>query len=109
VIARLKANCIARYKLANVPGRPEELRQPGTNHAVSIQYGAFQIRIRLMDGRTWVRSVDYQVERFPAWLPELFDILDPWFGVIAGRGDRVHDVSTPLDLIRPAIPTRSTK
>lgn len=96
-IARLKANVIARYKLANVPGRPEELRQPGTTHAISIQYGAMQIRVRLMDGRTWVKSVDYQVERFPAWLPELFSILDPWFGVIAGVNGEPHDVRTFMD------------
>lgn len=80
VIARLKANMIARYGLVNVPGRPEELRQSGTTHAVSIQYGCQMVRVRLMEGRKWVAVIDLQVGA-----PDLevrrrvFAVLDPWF------------------------------
>ena len=81
-IARLKAQMISRYLLANVPGRPEELRQPGTDHAVSIQYGCQQIRVRLMEGRKWVAVVDLQVEApNRAHLDRLIPVLDAWFGI----------------------------
>lgn len=95
VIARLKANMIARYKLVGIPGRPEELRKPGHTEAVSIQYGAFQIRVRLMDGRKWVKSIDFPVELPDREIRErVFAILDPWFEVMPGLGEQVHDVST---------------
>lgn len=81
-IARLKAQMIARYGLANVPGRPEELRQPGTAHAVSIQYGCQQIRIRVMENRQWLGVVDLQIEApNRVHLDRVLPILDVWFDI----------------------------
>lgn len=80
VIARLKANLIARYKLINTPGRPDELRKPGTPYAVSVQYGCQMVRVRLMEGRQWVEVFDLNL-----WKDEranqlrTFQVLDAWF------------------------------
>jgi hypothetical protein len=80
VIALLKAHLIARYKLVNVPGRPEELRLPGTNLAVSVQYGCRMVRVRLMEGRKWIGVVDLHVDTpsAVAW-SSLRPVLDAWF------------------------------
>lgn len=83
VIARLKAQMIARYGLANVPGRAEELRQPGTTLGVSVQYGCQQIRIRLMDDRKWVSVFDLQVAAPDQQVRQrVFTVLDAWFSQI---------------------------
>lgn len=80
-INMLRAHLIGRYRLDHVPGRPEELRQPGTTHGVSVQYGCKQIRVRLMDGRQWVETLDLQLDgTHTARVRRVVSILDPWFG-----------------------------
>lgn len=82
VIARLKAQAIARYGLANVPGKPEELRLPGTTRGVSIQYGCQMVRVRLMEGRKWVQVFDLQVEAPDQQVRQrVFAVLDAWFDI----------------------------
>lgn len=98
VIARLKAQMIARYGLANVPGRAEELRQPGTTLGVSVQYGCQQIRIRLMDDRKWVSVFDLQVAAPDQQVRQrVFAVLDAWFSV-EKTGGRNGDVIGPVQI-----------
>lgn len=77
LIARYKARMIARYGLVSVKGRPEELRDPNGNEAVSIQYGCMQIRIRPMNGRKWFGNIDLPADRLD-W-EKVTQVLDPWF------------------------------
>lgn len=85
-IAWIKAKLVARYKLAAVPGRPEELRQPGTDRGVSVQYGTFQIRVRLMEGRRWVATLDLQpaAPKWDLW-GRIAQVCDAWFGPTIGQ------------------------
>lgn len=79
-LARMVARMVARYRLEAVPGRPEELRQPGTNRGVSVGFGCKTIRVRGMIGRDWTdeSTRDFQVAE--GWTKDLFALLDPWFG-----------------------------
>lgn len=107
VIARLKANLIARYGLANVPGRPDELRKPGTDRAVSVQYGCQMVRIRLLEGRKWVEVFDLNLAKDEqANRKRCFQVLDAWFEVIEGLNGRMHDVRTlnQINIIRATGP-----
>lgn len=79
-IATLKARITARYKLAAVPGRPDELRQPMTGRVVSIGYGCGTIRLRKHGGprnRTWVEILDIQPN--DGWHAEVYSFLDAFF------------------------------
>lgn len=60
-IAQMRARAIARYLLVAVPGRPEELSQPGTDKRISVGYGCGQIRVRTQQGRTWLDWQDYRI------------------------------------------------
>ena len=77
-LARMKARAIARYKLVAVPGRAEEYVQQETRLGVSFGYGCRTIRVRKMQGRTWVDHVDFQIEE--GWSNEMYTFLDSWFG-----------------------------
>lgn len=88
-LAKMKARAIARYHLATVPGRPEELVDPISRDTpgfptagISIQYGCRQVRVRLMEGRTWVSVHDFQIGRI--WTSRLDHLLDAHFGGPAG-------------------------
>jgi len=86
IIARLKAAVTARYKLTAVPGRPEELRLPNSDRGVSIQYGTYQIRVRLMDGRKWIAAFDLQLSTpEPEIRRRVFDVLDTWLDDLQPR------------------------
>ena len=77
--ARMKARLVARYGLAAVSGRPEELVRPGTSRGVSLGYGSKTIRVRLMDGRDWIERHDFQIK--DTWQPTLDAMCDAHFGV----------------------------
>lgn len=86
---RMKARLVARYKLVAVPGRPEELVRPVTSEGVarrgvSIGYGCRCVRVRLMAGREWVRSEDFQIEITgnQAWKNRLYSMCDTYFGYV---------------------------
>jgi hypothetical protein len=78
----MKARIIARYKLAAVPGRPEELVTPlksGRRQlGVSMGYGCKTIRVRTMVGREWLDYIDFQIKE--GWGSELYGFLDVHFG-----------------------------
>lgn len=77
-IAAYRTKAIARYLLRAVKSKPEELQTFDGARGVSIQYGCRQIRVRIMEGRTWLAVADFQIGK-----PELnrfFDILDAHFG-----------------------------
>jgi len=76
--ALMKARITARYKLASVPGRPEELILPKTQFGVSMGYGCKTIRVRTMVGREWRDHVDFQIKE--GWGSELYGFLDLHFG-----------------------------
>lgn len=78
-VGRLMARLVARYRLAAVPGRPEELVLPGTHQAVSVGYGCRTIRVRQMVGRVWVDHVDLQLNSV-AELGPVYALLDGHFG-----------------------------
>lgn len=72
------ARLIARYRLREVPGRPEELAQIGSPElGVSLGYGCKTIRVRQMVGRKWVAHVDFQIGT--GWGAELYAFLDSHF------------------------------
>lgn len=80
--ARMKARLVARYRLAAVPGRPEELVSPATPEGdlvrgVSLGYGCRTIRVRLMAGRDWIRTEDFQISE--GWQTRLYDMCDTYF------------------------------
>jgi hypothetical protein len=77
-LARMKARLVARYRLSAVAGRPEELVRPGTSRGVSLGYGCKTIRVRLMLGRVWAGSVDFQIHE--GWQTKLDELVDEWFG-----------------------------
>lgn len=72
----------SRYRLESVPGRPEEMAQPGTGRRVSFAYGCRTVRVRWQQERTWLGHVDFQI--VPDWMDsgqvaELRDLLDRHF------------------------------
>jgi hypothetical protein len=85
-IAKVRAHLIARYRLANVPGRPEEHRATertgrvpfGNDHRVSVQYASHSVRVRAMVGRKWTHTVDFQVGD-PDWQAKIHPELDNHF------------------------------
>lgn len=89
-IAQIRAIFTSRYRLAAVPGRPEELRATnktgrvaaGHDHRVSIQYGCQTVRIRLMVGRRWTHVVDIQLGD-PGWRLKILPEADVHFGFIS--------------------------
>lgn len=79
-LARMKARLIARYKLEAVPGRPEELAQPGTDRRVSLGYGCKTIRVRGMVGRNWIDELTHDFQIIEGWSNALYSMLDGHFG-----------------------------
>lgn len=75
---RMKARLVARYQLAAVRGRPEELVRPRTSRGVSLGYGCKTIRVRLMVGREWQGSIDFQIK--DDWQDRLDALCDGFFG-----------------------------
>lgn len=75
--ARMYARLVAQYRLAAVPGRPEELVRPGTSRGVSLGYGCKTIRVRLMLGREWESTRDFQIK--DGWAAPLYEFCDAWF------------------------------
>lgn len=83
LIARMRAGAVARYRLVAVPGRPEELAQPGTDKRVSIVYGGLgSVRVRRQNGREWREHMEIKVEDSPDMAAELLRFLDPHFGPV---------------------------
>lgn len=84
VMAILRANCIARYKMHSIPGRPEELGKAGGGNlprVISFGYQHGSIRIRKHGGdrnRAWVDHVDLRLDG--DWMAGAFDFLDEWLG-----------------------------
>lgn len=77
--ARMMARLVARYRLAAVPGRPEELIRPGTSQGVSLGYGCQTIRVRTMEGRDWTGYHDFQIN--DDWHDALIELCDRHFGI----------------------------
>jgi hypothetical protein len=92
--ARMMARLVARYKLAAVPGRPEELIVPGRDRGASMGICGKSIRVRLMHGRQWLRSIDFQIEE--GWQKKLYDACDTYFGrcPVADNPDLGNDACT---------------
>lgn len=78
-IARMRAQLIARYRLRDVPGRPEELVQAATDKRVSLAYASQSVRIRLQQGTRWLNRVDFPVRDGDGWKSGLFELTDPHF------------------------------
>lgn len=87
-LARMKARVTARYKLAAVPGRPEELRQPGTDKGVSFGYGCKTVRVRAMVGRVWLDDLTHDYQLVEGWGNDLYRQLDQHFGFLDGKAPR---------------------
>lgn len=78
-IAQIRARLVARYKLTEVPGRPEELTDRN-DARVSLAYAHRSIRLRKQNGRDWISHIDLQVN--DAWGTEVYAFLDGHFGYI---------------------------
>lgn len=102
VMSILRANCIARYKMHSILGRPEELAKrmklitaqapdvgPVKAHwdgdhidrVISFGYLHGSIRIRKHGGdrnRAWIDHVDLRLDG--DWMAGAFDFLDEWLG-----------------------------
>lgn len=108
LMALMRARATARYKLRQVHGKPEELElvaEPSIPSAygnrlptpqrqgVSFGYGCGQIRVRLMVGRTWLASADFDISKPMDWR-RFYEILDPHFGWTPPGNQANHQ---PLD------------
>jgi hypothetical protein len=110
MIARMRAKCIARYRLKGVPGHPEDLVQIGSEQTgISIVYGCYAIRVRLHHGREWLAHADFDPAAGldQAVVGRLHQILDPHFGWTP-RGYPIIGPDGPVDpqlaaLYRPPI------
>lgn len=79
LMARIHVACVARYKLVDVQGRPEELELPGSDQLrCSLGYGSKTVRVRKQVERTWLDHIDLQIEE--ASLAKALAYLDPHFG-----------------------------
>jgi hypothetical protein len=83
-MGRMRARLIARYQLAAVPGRPEELIKPGTDLGVSLGYGCKTIRVRGMVGRCWLARLTADFQLGEGWGNDLYRLLDAHFMFVAG-------------------------
>ncbi len=94
---RMMARLVARYGLVAVTGRPEELVLPGTSQGrtrgVSLGYGCRTIRVRLMSGRDWVRTEDFQIEE--GWQRDLYAMCDTYFGYAGDDTTNRHITGQP--------------
>lgn len=82
-MAKMRARFIARYRLVEVPGRPEELEHTKTGLRVSMGLSSKSIRVRSQQGRMWLDWIDVAVR--PAgegWQDETLAFLDEHFGYI---------------------------
>lgn len=96
---RMRAKCIARYRLKGVPGHPEDLVQIGNEQqGMSVVYGCFAVRVRLHHGRQWLAFADFNPDGglTDAKVRRLFDILDPHFGWTP-RGFPLPSAAGPID------------
>ncbi len=96
--ARMKARLLARYRLSTVPGREEELVRPVTSEGpargVSLGYGCKTIRVRLMAGREWIRTEDFQItaHQSDGWKAELDRMCDTYFGYVGPDSMNRHPI-----------------
>jgi hypothetical protein len=95
----MKARLVARYRLAAVSGRPEELVRPSTSQGVSLGYGCKTIRVRLMQGREWVETHDFQIK--DDWQDRLDAMCDEWFGPITPLLKPLPLSEAPAGPVRP--------
>jgi len=85
-IAAMRSRIKTRYRLTEVPGRPEELRQSAgvpslhPDLRVSLGYGCHTIRVRTQVGHRWLAAADFQIEE--GWAARLYALLDPHFGFV---------------------------
>lgn len=95
---RLRAKCIARYRLkAGRLGHPEELDQIGHEElGISIVYGCFAVRVRLHHDHRPFSHLDLPRGRelHAETIRRLFDVLDPHFGW-SPRGYPIHGGDQP--------------
>jgi hypothetical protein len=82
-MAAIRVRLTARYVLAAVPGRAEELEQTATGRRVSLGYGCKSIRIRRQEGRTWLDHIDIPIRE--GWHAEVYAYLDDHFGYIPSK------------------------
>ncbi len=74
----------------------------GSNKSVSVQYASSMVRVRKMDGRTWLEVRDFQIQE--GWSGELYQWLDQHFqyGGFHDGGVVLTDANVGLgDQIRP--------
>lgn len=108
--ARMQARLAARYRLSAVQGRPEELVSPepteGARRGISMGYGAKTIRVRLMAGREWIRTEDFQIA--DGWEDRLYSMCDTYFDY-AGPDTKSRKLQIPKGQLvtepRPKDPT----
>lgn len=82
-MAKMRARFVARYRLHEVPGRPEELRDLQTGKRISLAYASKSIRVRFQDGRRWLDRIDLPV--YPGgegWQDRAMPLTDAHFGYI---------------------------
>lgn len=88
-ISITQARCIARYKMHNIPGRPEELEsnsayELGLPRVISFAFAGGEVRIRKHAGannREWGEVRDFRLR--DGWLDEVYAFLDPFFGFVS--------------------------
>lgn len=97
IMARIRAKCIARYRLKGLPNYPDRLVQIGQEQqGMAISYGCFAIRVSLRHGRERLAFLDLNPEGglTDAKVRRLFDVLDPHFGW-SPRGYPIHGGQIP--------------
>lgn len=85
-MAKMRARLIARYRLVEVPGRPEELEHTQTGKRVSLGLASKSVRVRAQQGRMWLAWIDVQVYgEGEGWQDRTLAFLDEHFGYIKPR------------------------
>lgn len=84
-IRRMRELAIERYRLVEVPGRPEELVRvvadsTASQLGVSFAYAGGTIRVRPMVGRKWVDEEITDFRLASGWKDRFFRLLDRHFG-----------------------------
>ena len=93
-IAQMRAHMIARYRLTNVTGKPEEMvSSADPNRGASLGYGCRTIRVRLMAGREWLRADDFQIRT--DWHAALHAMCDTYFHYAGPDTTNRHITGTP--------------
>lgn len=97
----MRARLIARYKLVEVPGRPEELRNAGRVLGVSLGYGCKTIRVRAMLGREWIDELTHDFQIREGWGADLYALLDRHFGFVSPMVVTPKPIRDELPFARP--------